>query len=104
MQPQAGEQAAGLTVVPMSDAVRRRYSIPEDVNGLVVTTARTIGELRFQPGYVIRRSATGEIRTPEDLRAAVSAARRANRPGTYLVVWTPQQGSVPVVLPFADPE
>ncbi|HEY0598911.1 MAG TPA: trypsin-like peptidase domain-containing protein [Brevundimonas sp.] len=104
LQPQAGEEAGGLTVVPMSEAVRRRYSIPDNVDGLVVTTARTIGELRFQPGYVIRRSATGTIRTPEDLRAAVSAARRANRPGVYLIVWTPQQGSVPVVLPFPDPE
>ncbi|MDQ7814044.1 MAG: trypsin-like peptidase domain-containing protein [Brevundimonas sp.] len=104
VQPQAGEEAAGLTVVPMSDAVRRRYSIPDNVEGLVVTTARTIGDLRFQPGYVIRRSATGVIRTPEDLRAAVSAARAADRPGTYLIVWTPQQGSVPIVLPFPDPE
>jgi serine protease Do len=104
VQPQAGQQAGGLAVVPMSETVRRRYSIPEDVDGLVVTTARTIGDLRFQPGYVIRRSATGAIRTPEDLRAAVSAARRANRSGTYLVVWTPQQGSVPVVLPFVDSE
>lgn len=104
VQPQAGEEAAGLTVVPMSEAVRQRYSIPENVEGLVVTTARTVGDLRFQPGYVIRRSASGAIRTPDDLRAAVSAARRANRPGTYLIVWTPQQGSVPVVLPFSDPE
>lgn len=104
VQPQAGEEAGGLTVVPMSEAVRRRYSIPEDVDGLVVTTAKTLGDLRFQPGYVIRRSATGVIRTPEDLRAAVSAAQRANRSGTYLIVWTPQQGSVPVVLPFPDPE
>lgn len=104
LRPQAGEQVGGLTVVPMSDAVRRRYSIPENVEGLVVTTATTVGELRFQPGYVIRRGATGAIRTPEDLRTAVSAARRANRPGVYLIVWTPQQGSVPVVLPLPDPE
>jgi len=104
VQPQAGEEAGGLAVVPMSDAVRRRYSIPENVDGLVVTTARTVGELRFQPGYVIRRSATGIIRTPADLRAAINAARQAGRSGTYLVVWTPQQGSVPIVLPFPDPE
>ena len=88
----------------MSESVRRRYSIPEGVDGLVVTTSQTIGDLRFQPGYVIRRSATGTVRTPEELRAAVSAARQANRPGVYLIVWTPLQGSVPVVLPFPDPE
>jgi serine protease Do len=99
----AGVSVGGLTVAPMSEALRRRYSIPAPVNGLVVTAAETIGELNFRPGFVITRSGTGPIRTPAELQAAIDAARRANRPGVFLIVWTPQ-GNTPIVLPLPKPE
>ena len=99
----AGVSVGGLTVAPMSEALRRRYSIPAAIDGLVVTTAETVGELNFRPGYVITRSAAGPVRTPADFEAAIAAARRANRAGVYLVVWTPQ-GHTPIVLPLPKPE
>jgi len=102
-QEGAGASVGGLTVAPMSDALRRRYSIPAPINGLVVTTAETIGELNFRPGFVITRSGSGPIRTPADLQAAIDAARRANRAGVFLIVWTPQ-GNTPIVLPLPKPE
>jgi serine protease Do len=102
-QEGAGASVGGLTVAPMSEALRRRYSIPAPVNGLVVTAAETIGELNFRPGFVITRSGSGPIRTPAELQAAIDAARRANRPGVFLIVWTPQ-GNTPIVLPLSKPE
>lgn len=102
-QELAGASVGGLTVAPMSDALRRRYSIPAPVNGLVVTAAETIGELNFRPGFVITRSGSGPIRTPAELQAAIDAARRANRSGVFLIVWTPQ-GNTPIVLPLPKPE
>lgn len=102
-QELAGTSVGGLTVAPMSEALRRRYSIPATVDGLVVTAAETIGELNFRPGFVITRSGSGPIRTPAELQAAVDAARRANRPGVFLIVWTPQ-GNSPIVLPLPKPE
>ena len=102
-QEGAGASVGGLTVAPMSDALRRRYSIPAPVNGLVVTAAETIGELNFRPGFVITRSGTGPIRTPAELQAAIDAARRSNRSGVFLIVWTPQ-GNTPIVLPLPKPE
>lgn len=102
-QELAGTSVGGLTVAPMSEALRRRYSIPAPVNGLVVTAAETIGELNFRPGFVITRSGSGPIRTPADLQAAIDAARRANRAGVFLIVWTPQ-GNTPIVLPLPKPE
>lgn len=100
-QELAGAPVGGLSVAPMSDALRRRYAIPATVDGLVVTTAETIGELNFRPGYVITRSGSGPIRTPAELQAAIDAARRANRPGVFLIVWTPQ-GNAPIVLPLPN--
>ncbi len=102
-QELAGTSVGGLTVAPMSEALRRRYSIPAPVSGLVVTAAETIGELNFRPGFVITRSGSGPIRTPAELQAAIDAARRANRPGVFLIVWTPQ-GNTPIVLPLPKPE
>ena len=99
----AGVSVGGLTVAPMSDVLRRRYSIPANINGLVVTAQDTVGELRFRPGFVITNSATGPVRTPADFTAAIAAARRANRK-VFLVVWTPDQGSVPVAFDLPKPE
>ncbi|KQY80409.1 serine protease [Brevundimonas sp. Root1423] len=100
----AGVAVGGLTVAPMSDVLRRRYSIPANINGLVVTAQDTVGELRFRPGFVITNGPASVIRTPADLEAAITAARRANRSGVFLVVWTPDQGSVPVVLDLPKSE
>ena len=36
-------------------------------------------------------------------QAAIDAARRANRSGVFLIVWTPQ-GNTPIVLPLPKPE
>lgn len=102
-QEGAGASVGGLTVAPMSETLRRRYSIPAQVDGLVVTAAETVGELNFRPGFVITRSGSGPIRTPADFQAAIDAARRANRAGVFLIVWTPQ-GNTPVVLDLPKSE
>lgn len=99
----AGVSVGGLTVAPMSDVLRRRYSIPANITGLVVTGQDTVGELRFRPGFVITNGATGPIRTPADFEAAIRAARRADRK-VFLVVWTPDQGNVPVAFDPPKPE
>ena len=98
-----GVSVGGLTVAPMSETLRRRYSIPAQINGLVVTAAETVGELNFRPGFVITRSGTGPVRTPAEFQAAIDAARRADRAGVFLIVWTPQ-GNTPVVLDLPKPE
>jgi serine protease Do len=99
-----GQSVGGLTVAPLSPGLRQRYSVPEQVNGLVVTAAATVGELQFRPGYVIVRGPTGPIRTPADLQAAVDAARRDGRDGVFLIVWTPNGGNVSVVLELPKSE
>lgn len=96
-QEGGGEVIGGITVAPMTEGIRRRYSVPESVNGLVVTAPSNVGELQFRPGYVIVRSALGAVLAPADLQAAIQAARGAGR-DVFLIVWTPQQGHVSVVL------
>lgn len=96
----AGETVEGLTLTPLTAALRTRFSIPERVEGVVVTAvaegARAARE-GYQPGFVILQANGRPTRTVADFRAAVEAARTAGREGVFLLVRTPN-GNVPVVL------
>ncbi len=95
-----------MTVTPITAALRQRYSIPEDMQGVVVTAVAPrseAGKMRMPVGTVIQRANNRVVRTEADLKAAVDAARAAGRPGVFLLVRTPA-GNSSVVLPFAKSE
>ncbi|HYC97381.1 Do family serine endopeptidase [Brevundimonas sp.] len=85
---QGGTAVAGLTVSPLTAALRQRYEIPERVTGVVVTAPGRGNAQGFQPGYVIMRAGNGPVNSVADLEAAVQASRQAGR-GVFLLVWTP---------------
>lgn len=104
----AGQKIEGLTVAPLTAALREQYDLPANVNGVVITEAARVetpsgDRLNFQPGFVITRANNRAVATVEDLRAAVAAARGASRPGVLLSVRTPE-GTQPVVIELADGE
>ena len=110
-QPSAPESAAGqavegLTVAPLTPALRTRYSVPEGVEGVVVTAVdprSQAGELGLPAGLVIVRANNRAVTSVADFRAAVAAARAANRPGVLLLVRV-QGASRSVVLPLSKAE
>ena len=90
----------GLTVAPLTDALRQRYGVPESVGGVVVMGVQRgtpASRLGFAEGFVITSANNRPVGTPQDLAAAVATVRGLNRPGVLLFVRTPQ-GSAPVVL------
>ncbi|MES2833435.1 MAG: Do family serine endopeptidase [Pseudomonadota bacterium] len=96
----------GLTVAPLTDALRQRYGVPESVSGVVVMNVQrgtAASRLGFTEGFVITSANNRPVATPEELRAAVAAVRGLNRPGVLLFVRTPQ-GSAPVVLELPKAE
>ncbi len=98
-----GVAVEGLTVTPMTAALRERYNVPERVNGLVitrVTPGSRAARLQFQPGLVIVQANGRPVSTAQDLQVQVDAVRTAGRPGVLLLVRTPQ-GNASVVLPLA---
>ncbi|ADL00197.1 protease Do [Brevundimonas subvibrioides ATCC 15264] len=102
----AGEVVEGLTLTPLTDALRTRFSIPERIEGLVVTAVASTSQAardRYQPGFVIQQANGRPVRTVADFRAAVAAARSAGREGLFLLVRTPE-GNAPVVLELSKPE
>ena len=97
-----GESVEGLTVAPISGALRDRYDIPNGVNGVLITSVdqqSRAGRLGFQPGFVIVQANGRPVGSVADLRSAVAAVRDAGRPGVLLLVRTPR-GNSPIVLPL----
>lgn len=108
VQPPAAEGAAieGLSVAPLTAALRSRYSLPDSVAGLLVTNvARSTpaARLGLRPGLVITRVNNRSVATVADFRAAVAAAKQAGRPSVLLFIRTPQGNRV-VPLKFDDGE
>lgn len=100
VQPQAGEVVEGMTVAPITEALRSRYSIDEGVRGLVVTgvseTSRA-GRAQVPTGAVIMQANGRPVSTVAELREVIAAARTANRDSVLLLFRIPQ-GNRPFVL------
>ncbi len=100
----AGEAVEGLTVAPVTGALRDRYDIPAGVSGLVVTDVSAqsrAGRLGFRPGMVIVQANGRAVGSANDLKGAVDAVKAAGRPGVLLLVRT-ADGNRPIVLPLQD--
>ncbi len=100
----SGEVVEGMTLAPLSDALRSRYSIAEGVRGLVITavteTSRA-GRAQVQPGFVILQANGRQVSTAAELRGVIDQARAANRDGVLLLLRIPQ-GNRPFVLELED--
>lgn len=98
-----GQVVAGLNLAALTPALRQRYDLPAEVDGVVVTGVAAGGDRRFQPGFVILRAGTAPAQSVADVQAAVAASRQAGRDNVFLLVRTPE-GNRPVALelPKAD--
>jgi serine protease Do len=103
-QAPAGEVVEGMTVAPLTDALRSRYSIAENVRGLVITavseTSRA-GRAQIPVGTVILQANGRPVASAADLREVVAAARAANRDSILLLFRIPA-GNRPFVLELSD--
>ncbi|WP_372706236.1 trypsin-like peptidase domain-containing protein [Brevundimonas sp.] len=106
VQPPAvqGEAVEGLSLAPLTSALRSRYEIPDNVSGVVITAVapRTAAARRgFEPGFVITQANNRAVASAADFRAVIAAARQAGRPSVLLFVRTPQ-GTATVLLELAE--
>ncbi|MFC5389852.1 Do family serine endopeptidase [Brevundimonas bullata] len=102
----AGQAVEGMTVTGITPALRQRYSIPDGVNGVVVTAVEPrskAGQMQMPVGTVIMRANNRVVSSAADLKAAVDAARSAGRPGVLLLVRT-SSGNTSVVLELSKSE
>jgi serine protease Do len=79
----------GLSLAPVDDAARRKYSLGAAVHGVVVEAVKEDSEggvAGFQPGIVIARAGDRAAATPADVAAAVAEAKKAGRKGVFFLV------------------
>ena len=98
-----GQEVEGVSVLAITPALRSRYSIPDSVQGLVITDiARNspASETGLRAGVAITRVGTRSVRTVDEFRAAVSDAKSAGRPSVLLFVNLAGQSGT-IVLKFA---
>jgi serine protease Do len=78
----------GLSVAPISDAVRKRYDLDKDSSGVVVTNTVIDGpaaENGIQSGDVISEASQHEIKAPKDFAELVKKAKKEGKPILLLV-------------------
>ena len=100
----AGEVVEGMTLAPITEALRTRFSIPDDVQGLVITGATETsraGRAGVQPGFVIKQANGRRLATVAELRALIEQARAADSESILLLIRIPQ-GNRPFVLQLSD--
>ena len=98
--PSASDTVEGMRVAPLSAAIRQRYGLSADVQGVAVletAPGSKAAQLGIPAGAVIQRANNQVVTSPADLSRAIAAARSAGRPGVLLLVRTPR-GAQSVVL------
>ena len=79
----------GMTVMPITPAVRSRFDLSADTKGVVISEVTPNGvaaEKGIHPGDVIVEISRETVKSPADFAAQVESARRANRKSVLLLV------------------
>jgi serine protease Do len=87
--PSAGTQALGLTMQTLGPDLVRRFSIPANVRGVVITAVdpnSAAAEEGLRAGFVILSVNQQAVTSPAQVTAAVDAARRAGRTSVVMLV------------------
>ncbi|AWN34512.1 DegQ family serine endoprotease [Methylobacterium radiodurans] len=85
----AVRQALGLNLSGMTDELRRRFSIKENVKGVVVTRVdpnSTAADKRIQPGEVIVEVGQESVTTPAEVTKRIDALKKEGRKSVLLQV------------------
>jgi serine protease Do len=88
--PSAKPDALGLAVGTLDEAARRRYGLSADVRGAViegVITSSDAGKKGLKRGDVLVRAGDRAITSPQDVNAAIDAAKKAGRTSILVFIY-----------------
>ena len=79
----------GLTLSPLTDDLRQKYSITDSVQGVVITevdSSSVASEMRIQPGDVIVEVAQEKVASPKDVQKRIEDIRSKGRKAVLLTL------------------
>jgi serine protease Do len=103
-QRQAQNRPLGLELAAVSEELRRRYRLKENLKGLVVTNVdpeSNAAEQNVQAGVVLLELSGEPVTTAAEMRARVDALKKAGKKSALLLLLTPngEQRFVAVAIP-----
>jgi serine protease Do len=104
-QPSETSSMLGMMLAPMSDELREKYTIAEDVEGVVVTEVEAgsdAAEKRITAGDVIVEVAQEAVKAPEDIRARVQTLKEEGRRLALLLISNAQGAVRFIPVPIED--
>ncbi|HEY4199747.1 MAG TPA: Do family serine endopeptidase [Devosiaceae bacterium] len=79
----------GFDVAPLDAALRKEYAVPDEANGVIVTTVKAQSDAEekgMTPGLVISEVNQQPIKTVADITSLVDVAKEAGRPAVLFKV------------------
>jgi serine protease Do len=95
------EQSLGLSVLPVTPTIARQLGMPDSTQGVVISAvdpSSDAGSKGLQRGDIILSANYQEVATPEQLEAAIRAAKSANRSAVLLRIQ--RRGQPPAYVPI----
>ncbi len=83
------EDLLGLSMAPLSDALRDRYGIGQGIEGVIITEVKPdspAAQKNVKPGDVIVEVTQEKVKQPQDVRARLLAVRKAGRRSVLLLL------------------
>jgi serine protease Do len=93
--PEAGDSQSvlGLTLVPLTPELRRKYAIADTVNGVLVAGADPggpAGQKGIREGEVVSEVTNEEVKTPAEVVKRIETVKSLGRASVLLLVTTPK--------------
>jgi serine protease Do len=92
----------GISVTPLTPALRAQYEVPDEVAGVLVTDVRRgtdAAKRGLVAGDVIEQVGGAKVDSKNSLQAAIDAARKAGKPMANLLLYPKQRGNVLIAVP-----
>ena len=96
------EMAVGVTLSSLTSEVRERLGLEDAIEGVYVsgvTRGSEADEAGFQRGMVVTRADNMAIKSPEDLKKALEAAKKRGKEAVLVRVETSQAGGFFLAMP-----
>jgi serine protease Do len=90
------EDLLGLSLAPLTDALRQKYGINDKIEGVIITAVAPnspAAEKKVKPGDVIVEVTQEEVRQPKDVVARLEAVKRSGR-GRVLLLLSDAKGEL----------